>query len=146
MSGPNRRQPKRLNKVKLHNIFLTLFTAAPILAAACGVCIEDKMAATYDHAVIVTAFKRDHVVVFAEMLNTPSTAQGQAQKVVQAFEAIAGVDHGSVRVSFNPGAISFAINERNTDAQNILISAETALKSSVRFTLIRILRHKYIIN
>jgi hypothetical protein len=122
------------------NILLALFTVAPIVAAACGVCIEDKMAATYDHAVITSAFNRGHAVVFAEMLDASAATKGQERKVVQAFEAIAGVDRGSVRVSFNPAAISFALDEQLTDAQKVLSAAEVVMKSGWRFALIRTTR------
>jgi hypothetical protein len=126
--------------MKLVNLFVSIFAAAPMLAAACGVCIEDKMAATYDHAVITTAFNRGHTVVFAEMSDAPLSNADQTRKIIQAFEAAPGVDRGSVRVSFNPAAISFAVDEGKTEIRNVLNGAETALKSGVHFSLIRAVR------
>ena len=46
--------------------FTTLLAATPIAAMACGVCVEDKVAATYDHALVRRALERHRVVVFAE--------------------------------------------------------------------------------
>jgi hypothetical protein len=126
--------------MKTHNIFLSLCAAVPIWAAACGVCIEDKMAATYDHAVITSAFHHGHAVVFAEMLDAPSYAKGQERKIIQAIEATPGVDRGSVRVSLNPAAISFAFDDRKVEAQNVFDTATSSLKSGVRFTLIRTIK------
>jgi hypothetical protein len=127
--------------MKPHNFLLSLFAAAPMLAAACGVCIEDKMAATYDHAVITSAVNQGHAVVFAEMIGVPSSNAAQTRKIIQAFEATPGVDRGSVRVSLNPAAISFAIDERKTEVQGIFAAAKSTLKSGVRFEIIRTLRH-----
>jgi hypothetical protein len=126
--------------MKAHNILALLLAVAPMLAAACGVCIEDKMAATYDHAVITLAFNRGHAVVFADMLDVASSSADQTRKIIQAVEAAPGVDRGSVRVSYNPAAISFAFDERRADAQKVLVAAESALKSGVHFSLIRAVR------
>jgi hypothetical protein len=126
--------------MKLPNILVSMFAAAPMLAAACGVCIEDKIAATYDHAVITTAFNRGHAVVFAEMFDVLASDAGQQRKIIHAFETTAGVDRGSVRVSFNPPAISFAFDEHRTEVQKIFTAAESALKSGVHFALIRTTR------
>jgi hypothetical protein len=126
--------------MKPQNIFLTLFSAVPIFAAACGVCLEDKMAATYDHAVITTAFNRGHVVVFAEMSGAFTEGKAQEREIIRAVEATPGVDRGSVRVSFYPAAISFAFDERTGETQNVFARTAASLKSSVRFTLIRTIK------
>ena len=57
MRGQNLHLPRQRNRMKTQKILLSLLAAAPIWAAACGVCIEDKMAATYDHAAVTAAFK-----------------------------------------------------------------------------------------
>jgi hypothetical protein len=126
--------------MKLTNLFVSMFAAAPMLTAACGVCIEDKMAATYDHGVVTAAFNRGHAVVFAEMLDVPFGSAGQTRKIIQAVEAAPGVDRGSLRVSFNPAAISFAVDEGKAEIRKVLDGAETALKSGVHFSLIRAVR------
>ncbi|MBC8021534.1 MAG: hypothetical protein H7Y14_00325, partial [Burkholderiales bacterium] len=40
--------------------------SALLLALACGICLEDKVAATYDHGMVMRATSRGQVVVFAE--------------------------------------------------------------------------------
>jgi hypothetical protein len=39
--------------------------SALLLAMACGVCLEDKVAATYDYALVQRALAQQRVVVFA---------------------------------------------------------------------------------
>ena len=127
--------------MKLLSMAVLAFAAAPMSAAACGVCIEDKMAATYDHAVITSAVNRGHAVVFAEMIGVSTGNAAQTRKIIQAFETIPGADRGSVRVPLNPAAISFAIDERKTEVQDIFAAAKSTLKSGLRFEIIRTLRH-----
>ena len=82
---------------------------AALLAAtgaglACGYCVEDKIAATYDHAVVTKAFERKHHVVFLHVDGTlPSRAA-----LERAAYAAPGVDAGSVRVAADLLTVSFA--------------------------------------
>ena len=46
---------------------LWLLGAARTPARACGHCIEDKVAATYDYSVLTRAAHDGHVVVFTEV-------------------------------------------------------------------------------
>ena len=84
--------------------------AAGLLAAqgalACGHCVEDKIAAAYDHAVIVRAVDARHKVAFLSLEGT--LARSQERSLARAVEKTAGVDHGTVRVSLEGGAVSFA--------------------------------------
>ena len=78
-------------------------------AGACGHCIEDKVAATYDNGVLASASRRGHVVVFTE-IRGPAAGAGPALRtfVIRALASIPGVDPGTVRVSLDPPAASFA--------------------------------------
>lgn len=78
-------------------------------AGACGHCIEDKVAATYDFGVLTRAARRGHVVVYTE-IRGPAAGAGPALRafVVHALASIPGVDPGTVRVSLDPPAASFA--------------------------------------
>jgi hypothetical protein len=84
-----------------------------------------------------SAFNRGRVVAFADRLDAPSAEKAQERKLIQAFEATPGVDHGSVRMLFNPAAISFSFAERMAKQQNILAAAESGLKSGTCFALTR---------
>jgi hypothetical protein len=78
-------------------------------ADACGQCVEDKVAATYDHAVITRAAHDGHAVVFAEVRG-PAAGGTPALKtfIAHALASTRGVDAGTVRVSLEPPAASFA--------------------------------------
>lgn len=79
------------------------------LAQACGVCVEDKVAATYDHAVVQRASARGQVVVFCEIVGPVDAA-----RIRQAARNVRGLDSGSLRVSEVPAAISFVIDAKQS--------------------------------
>ncbi|UXY14976.1 hypothetical protein N8I74_16900 [Chitiniphilus purpureus] len=74
-------------------------------AMACGVCVEDRMAATYDDAVVRQAASRRHWVVFCEVKGVVSAEQLRA-----AAQAVPGVDPRSIRTSLQPAALSFSLD------------------------------------
>lgn len=75
-------------------------------ALACGYCVEDKIAATYDHAVITKALATKHHVVF---LHVDGAARSRAALEKAAYSAPA-VDRGTVRVSADLLTVSFAFD------------------------------------
>jgi hypothetical protein len=77
-------------------------------ALACGHCVEDKIAAAYDHSVIVRAHDRRHHVAFLSVEGALNTSQ--ARTIARAVESTPGVDSGTVRVSIESGAVSFAFD------------------------------------
>jgi hypothetical protein len=87
--------------------------SALILAIACGVCLEDKVAATYDHALVQRALSRGRVVVYAE----PRTAVDERR--LKSFAAAAararGVDAATVKTSAAPATVSFVLDPRRAD-------------------------------
>ena len=85
-------------------VFSLLLAAGP--AAACGYCVEDKIAATYDHAVIMRALAAKHHVAF---LHVDGTAKSRAALEKAAYSAPA-VDRGTVRVSADLLTVSFAFD------------------------------------
>jgi hypothetical protein len=95
---------------------------APAAALACGACIEDKVAATYDHAVIVKAHARGATVLFIEP-HAATDAAHVASAVGAAARRARGVDPASVRTSIEPLALSFALDAR-TDATHALRDIE----------------------
>jgi len=80
-------------------------------ALACGYCVEDKIAATYDHAVVSRALAQGHHVVFFHVEGAPVTRRA----LEDAASALPGIDKGSMRISpdlltvsvaFDPGRVS----------------------------------------
>ena len=75
-------------------------------AQACGYCVEDKIAAVYDHAVVSRATAAGHHVVFLHV-------DGAATRPALEQAAIAaGADRGSVRVSADLLTVSFAFDPK----------------------------------
>ncbi len=78
-------------------------------ALACGHCVEDKIAAVYDHAVVVQALERKHHVAFFGIDGAIAPADG-ARAVKAAAESAHGVDRGSARVSAESASLSVAFD------------------------------------
>ncbi len=87
-------------------------------ALACGYCVEDKIAAAYTHAVIVRAADRRHEVAFLSLEG--ALARGQERAVARAVESTPGVDPGTVRVSLENGAVSFAFDPSRASLESIV--------------------------
>jgi len=87
-------------------------------ALACGHCVEDKIAAAYDHSVIVRAVDNRHKVAFLSLEGAPTKSQERA--LVRAVESTAGVDRGTARVSLEGGAVSFAFDPSRHALQSIV--------------------------
>ena len=115
---------------------LVVCTVIAPAALACGVCVEDKIAATYDYGVVQRASARHHLVVFAAV---ESPADPQALR--KAAARVKGVDRASVRAAANPRALSFALDPRaaNPLAALAAIEREPGL-AGVRLSLIRVMR------
>lgn len=113
-----------------------LLPTAP--ARACGVCIEDKVAVTYDHAVITRAAQRHHVVVFAAI-----EGRGDARALARSVEAAAarmpGVDRDSIRTAVEPAAISFALDPGVAAPEATLAALEKS-GAGLRLPVLRVVR------
>jgi hypothetical protein len=116
---------------------VALASLVPLAAAGCGVCIEDKVAATYDHAVIERATARRQQVVFIGV-DGPVQAASIDRAVAKA--RVPGVVAGTLRTSASPSAFSFVL-ERTEDPARALAAFRTAVNDArAQFTLLRIVR------
>lgn len=106
-------------------------------AAACGACVEDKVAATYDHAVIQRAMERRQQVVFVAFDG------GDAEAIDRLIRkaAVPGVVPGTIRTSRSPAAFSFALDERAVPALAVGAYGRAVGASRARLTLVRIVRN-----
>lgn len=99
-------------------MFRTLALGALLLAAthaqACGVCVEDKMAAVYDHAVIGKALGQQHHVAFFHIEG--DLAAGAATKKFLEAAALASpsTDKRSARVSVESASLAVAFDPQRT--------------------------------
>ena len=76
---------------------------------ACGACVEDKVAATYDHAVVTKAIAERHVVVFGEIGGTVDMKL-VTSRIASMGARVRGIDRGTIRVAGSPPAFSFALD------------------------------------
>ena len=97
-------------------------------AAACGLCDQDKVAATYDHALLVRASARGHVVAFVRVRALGDVPPARIAAALRAtFTRLAGVDPGSVRVSADPLAAAFACDPRRAPPARLVAAAAPAM-------------------
>lgn len=119
-------------------VVLCLATASP--TQAFGVCVEDKMAAAYDHALITREFERGHEVMFLEILGAAPADHIQWRFLIGAVEGVAGVQRGSVRTFASPPAISFAFDASRISSAAALARINDRLrKHQVKVELIRVI-------
>lgn len=97
---------------------LSLLLQAP-LAGACGHCVEDKVAAVYDHAVVTQAQARNYSVVFFAIEGSLAPGASLKAAIEEAARAVAGVDKDSVRVSIEQAALSLAYDSSRTSAETV---------------------------
>lgn len=90
-------------------LFVAIIGTWPVLAWSCGVCDEDKVAATYDHEVISRAAAARYSVVFFTM-DTSVEPRAFAQRVASVAPRVRGVVRGSVRAAIAPVAFSFVLD------------------------------------
>jgi hypothetical protein len=110
---------------------LLLFALAAPAVWACGVCVEDKVAATYDYAVVQHALARGQVVVYCEM-----SGRGGDAQLRQAAARVPGLDAASVRISAEPAALSFALDA----AKRSPAAAAAALQHAVPGVHLHVIR------
>jgi hypothetical protein len=118
--------------------FALLVACAAVPAAqACGVCIDDKVAATYDHALIGEALKHDRAVVFAEVKGAAGALE-RTRAARAAAARVLGVDPRTIRTSREPATLSFAL-DRGVSAEKALAAIERGA-AGTRIELLKVLR------
>ena len=107
-------------------LFASLATAAP-LAMACGYCIEDRVAAVYDHRVVEAAVAGHRHVAFLAIEG--AVVQGEAsRRVVAAALESAGTTPGTARVALDNGACSVAFDPARTSLAALVERGNRALR------------------
>ena len=128
---------------------LVLTLAGALLAVqssvvfACGFCIEDKVAAAYDHAVIKQAVERGHEVVFVEIAGAEPLKPAQWRFLIKTVDNAVGVERGSVRTSVAPQVLSFELNASRSASAAVLKQINEGLrKQQMRVDLVKILNQR----
>ena len=104
----------------------------PALTLACGACLEDKMAATYDYEVTQQAAAHKQTVVYCDV-------QGQvdAQALRQAATKVPGVDVASMRTSREPAAVAFALDTRLSNADEAAAKLTREMRGKATIVVLR---------
>ena len=77
-------------------------------ASACGYCVEDKIASTYDHSVVTRALSQGHHVAFFHIDGPVSSEEATRRALEDAVYSIPGVDKRSARISLDTLTVSFS--------------------------------------
>jgi hypothetical protein len=116
-----------MRRTEMRAIVAAALFAYSLQVLACGYCVEDKMAAVYDHAIVTRALAQKHQVAFfhieGELAPWPATKR--------ALEGLAndlpGADRGSARVSPESAALSVAFNPQRVSAAALQAALERKL-------------------
>jgi hypothetical protein len=109
-----------------------LAAASALLAGtasrACGLCDEDKVAATYDYGVVTTAASQHHRMLFAAFIGPVAVSDAAlADRLTRALERTVGVDAQSARISLSPAAMSLAWDPGKTTRARLIAAMTRAL-------------------
>ena len=125
---------------RLGMLIVTLLTiTAPTAVHGCGVCIEDKVAATYDHAVIHAAIAKHRQVVFVAVDGAVDVKKIGAQ-IAAATPRVHGVVAGTLRTSVAPPAFSFGLDAAENAERAVAAFRSALADSGARLTMVRIMR------
>ena len=108
-------------------------------AFACGYCVEDKVAAVYDHGIVVRALERKHQVAFLALEGTIAPGGDPRRSIESAIDAIKGVDGGTARVSLEGASLSFAYDPRKPGLGPIMSAVGRKLAGKgLSFSILRV--------
>ena len=105
---------------------LLLMSTSPVIA--CGHCIEDKVAAVYDHTVVAKAVHEKHIVAFFGIEGSLVVNTASKQEIQKIMSSINGVDPSTSRISLETGSISLAFNPALLSYPALLTSLDKKLK------------------
>ena len=111
-------------------------TSAP--AFGCGYCVEDKVAAAYDHALVAQTVARGHEIVFLGYELTKTAGGDDTNSIRRAIEGVPGVDRGGVRLAAESGALAVAFDPRRVSRGKLIAALDHRLAPlGVETTLLR---------
>ena len=96
-------------------------------ANACGICIDDKVASCYDHAVVTGAKARGDAVAFLAIEGPLVRSAETRGAVLRAIRSASGVQRASARVSLESAALSFAYDPRRASVDAIRATLDARL-------------------
>lgn len=110
----------------IHALGIALGLSA-MAAAACGYCVEDKIAAVYDHDVVTRALGRKHYVAFFAINGTLTPGDGARRAIEVIVESARGVDKGSAKLSTDSASLALAFDPQRTSLSAVQKAIEQKL-------------------
>ena len=107
-------------------LFVCALLAFASSALACGYCVEDKIAAVYDHAALVQARTKKQAVAYFAIDGTIRDSAAHLQSLVERTRA---VEKGSARVSIEAAALAVTFDPRRMPLPALHRAVENALAS-----------------
>lgn len=98
-----------------------------IPALACGHCIEDRIAAVYDHALTSRTLARGHHIVFLGIDGPLPASSERRLKIERTVAGTRGIDAGSVRVSLEAAALSLSFDPARESWPQLLQALQSRL-------------------
>ena len=101
--------------------------AAASTASACGVCVEDKIAAVYDHAAVTRALEVNNTVVFFAIEGAIPAGAAALRKIAAIAASAPGVDKQSVRVSRDGASLAISFDPRRAELAKVQKTLDRSL-------------------
>jgi hypothetical protein len=116
-----------------------LAAVLPLAALACGVCVEDRVAAVFDNATVDAAVaKKRHLAFFGVEGSLPATAESR-KAIADALQASGGLK-GTVRVSLESASASAAFDPGKTSLAALRDGAQVRLaRRGLTLTALRVI-------
>lgn len=104
---------------------------------ACGYCVEDRIAAVYDHALLQRAQASNHPVLFFAWDGPVTRDEASRQKITALAVALPGVDKDGVRVSVEPASLAVAFDPARRSAADMEAALQKAL-GGLKISVVRL--------
>jgi hypothetical protein len=105
-----------MRNTSIRSAVLAVLLAASADALACGACVEDKMAAAYEHVAVARTLGQNRNVAFFH-LEGALVAGGATKRALEKIaQSSAGVDKGGVRASVESASLAVAFDPRHIQA------------------------------
>ena len=106
-------------------LFFTAMISLAFPVLSCGYCVEDKIAAVYDHAALAQAQARKLTTVYFAI---DGAIRAPASTLKTMLERTKGVQKGSARLSVESAALAVTFDPKLTSLPAVQSALEKALR------------------
>jgi hypothetical protein len=96
-------------------------------AWACGYCVEDKIAAVYDHASVTRSLAAGRTVVFFALEGELKHGAATRARIEKLAATVPGIEPDSVRASTDVAALALAFDPKRTSFAEVQKALERKL-------------------